>query len=313
MAGRAPLIGPPPGIAVGERFDTRAELRAAEVHRELQAGICGRPDTGAESVVLAGGYVDDRDRGDRILYTGAGGRDPRTGRQIAHQSFGGTRAAGWNRALAVSCDNAMPVRVVRGHQARPHGPPAGYRYDGLWRVERYWPEPGADGWRVVVFALAPWDDEAITGRRTGDAATAGLAEDGQAPFTPGQAPFTPPDRVPRTAPHRDPALALAVKRLYDHRCQACGARVETAAGPYAEAAHIRPLAHPHDGPDALSNLLCLCPTCHASFDRGGIVVDADGVAEWLDGTRRPLRVSPGHGLDRAQLAFHRALWRVEAA
>ena len=164
MAARAPLIGHPPGVVVGALFDTRAELHAANVHRELRAGICGRPETGAESIVLAGGYVDDRDGGDRILYTGAGGRDPNTGRQTAHQSFEGARASLWNRALAVSCANERPVRVARGYGERPHGPAAGYRYDGLWRVGRYWSEPGEDGWRVLVFELLPWDATAITGR-----------------------------------------------------------------------------------------------------------------------------------------------------
>ena len=295
-------------MPVGARFDTRAELYAAGVHREMQAGICGRPDTGAESVVLAGGYVDDRDGGDCILYTGAGGRDPETKRQVAHQSFGGTRAANWNRALAVSCDNGQPVRVVRGHQARPHGPPAGYRYDGLWRVVRYWPEPGEDGWRVIVFEMVPWDDEAVTGRRSDrrGLADGGFAEGDQAPFD------AAPERVPLLGDRvrRDPMLSLEVKRLHDHRCQACGSRVETAAGPYAEAAHIRPLGRPHHGPDALANMLCLCPSCHAGFDRGGWVVDAQGMAEWLDGTRSVLRTVRGHAVDSEHLAYHHALWRV---
>jgi hypothetical protein len=38
------------------------------------------------SIVLSGGYVDDLDEGDLIVYTGEGGRDPGTGRQIADQS-----------------------------------------------------------------------------------------------------------------------------------------------------------------------------------------------------------------------------------
>jgi putative restriction endonuclease len=34
------------------------------------------------SIVLSGGYVDDEDLGDMIIYTGEGGRDAATGRQI---------------------------------------------------------------------------------------------------------------------------------------------------------------------------------------------------------------------------------------
>lgn len=292
---RAPLIGHVPGVRVGARFDTRAQAHAAGVHRELQAGICGRPDTGAESIVLAGGYRDDRDEGGRILYTGAGGRDPDTDRQVAHQSFGGTRTANWNRALAVSCDNGLPVRVLRGHRS-PHGPAAGYRYDGLWRVVRYGTEPGEDGYRVCTFELVPFGDA--------EPAT-GFAEDEQDAFDVG-----PEGRM--TASHdrivRNPANVLAIKTLYDYACQACGTRVETLAGPYAEAAHIRPLGRPHDGPDALPNMLCLCPNCHAAFDRGGWTVRGDLTIEWVDGRTDHLRVRAKHGLDLEQLSYHRALW-----
>ena len=37
------------------------------------------------SIVLSGDYVDDEDMGDVIIYTGEGGRDPNTGRQVADQ------------------------------------------------------------------------------------------------------------------------------------------------------------------------------------------------------------------------------------
>jgi hypothetical protein len=36
-----------------------------------------------------------------------------------------------------------------------------------------------------------------------------------------------------------------------------------------EAAHIRPLGAPHNGPDTLDNTLCLCPNHHVLFDHGG--------------------------------------------
>ena len=292
-------IGPPEGVPVGTRFDTRAEAYSAGVHREMQAGICGRAETGAESIVLAGGYADDRDGGDLILYTGAGGRDPKSKRQVAHQSFGGTRAANWNRALATSCDNGLPVRVLRGHQSR-HGPSAGYRYDGLWRVRRYYFEEGQDGFRVCTFELVPFEGSQHELREPS------LGEGEQAPFG------DPPNRRELTGDRvvRDPANVIAVKALYDHQCQGCGERVETAAGPYAEAAHIRPLGRPHDGPDAVSNMLCLCPNCHAAFDRGGWTVNERGEVEWLNGRTTQLHVKARHDLDREQLAYHRALWVI---
>jgi len=37
--------------------------------------------------VLNEGYEDDEDHGDWMVYTGQGGRDPNTGRQIADQQL----------------------------------------------------------------------------------------------------------------------------------------------------------------------------------------------------------------------------------
>jgi hypothetical protein len=36
-----------------------------------------------------------------------------------------------------------------------------------------------------------------------------------------------------------------------------------------EAAHIRPLGAPHNGPDTWDNTLCLCPNHHVPFDHSG--------------------------------------------
>ena len=303
VATREPLIGEVPGVAPGTRFDTRQEAHQAEVHRELQAGICGRAETGAESVVLAGGYVDDRDEERRIVYTGAGGRDPETKRQIADQSFAlETRASRWNRALAVSCDSGLPVRVLRGHQSR-HGPASGYRYDGLWRVVRYWMGPGEDGHRVCLFEMVPFEDEVRLEEPVG------MAEPDQDLFVgEGEGPV---DRRPETFDRivRDPRLVLRIKELYDYACQFCGTQVATSAGPYAEAAHVRPLGRPHDGPDAVANMLCLCPNCHSAFDRGGLTVGEDGTVEGVDGRTMQLRVKAKHGLETANLAYHREMWR----
>ena len=49
--------------------------------------------------------MDDEDDGQVILYTGHGGRDPGSGRQVAHQTF--TRQIG---ALVSSCLNGLPVQ-----------------------------------------------------------------------------------------------------------------------------------------------------------------------------------------------------------
>ena len=75
-------IGETEGIKAGASFESRRELHDAGIHRPLQAGIACGALAGAESIVLSGGYVDDEDYGDEIIYTGHGGRDPTSGRQV---------------------------------------------------------------------------------------------------------------------------------------------------------------------------------------------------------------------------------------
>ncbi len=65
---------------MGSWFEDRAELADAGVYRHRQAGISGSANEGADSIVLSGGYEDDEDHGDVIVYTGYGGRDPATGK-----------------------------------------------------------------------------------------------------------------------------------------------------------------------------------------------------------------------------------------
>jgi putative restriction endonuclease len=103
------VFGHIPGYPEGSRFEARAELSEAGVHRPLIAGISGSEREGADSIVLSGGYEDDEDLGDEIVYTGHGGRDAESRRQVAHQRL--TRG---NLALAHSSIEGLPVRVIRG-------------------------------------------------------------------------------------------------------------------------------------------------------------------------------------------------------
>jgi putative restriction endonuclease len=66
------------GHPEGAVFDSREALSKAGVHRPTMAGISGTADEAADSVVLSGGYEDDFDYGDEVVYTGHGGRDPNT-------------------------------------------------------------------------------------------------------------------------------------------------------------------------------------------------------------------------------------------
>jgi putative restriction endonuclease len=144
-----PLFGHLPDYPVGCHFASRLALSRASVHGPRIAGIAGSGRLGARSVVLAGGYEDTQDFGDVIIYTGHGGRDATTRRQMAHQTL--TRG---NLALAVSHAQDLPIRVIRGARLdSPYAPQAGYRYDGLYRVVAYWREIGTSGFDIWRFRL----------------------------------------------------------------------------------------------------------------------------------------------------------------
>jgi putative restriction endonuclease len=279
-------IGALPGVQIGQAFQSRRQLYDADVHKTLQAGIVGSGPRGAESIVLSGGYADDEDDGEIVIYTGHGGRDPASGRQVADQTF-----TNQNQALVTSSLEGLPVRVVRGSGHRsPFSPTSGYRYDGLFRIESYWQEPGRDGFLVCRYRLVA--------DRTGDLVVSADATTGGS----ARRILTNVQRIVR-----DTALGREVKRLHDYRCQACGIRLDCAGGPYAEAAHIRPLGRPHDGPDELANLLCLCPNHHVLFDNGAFGI---GHAMDLIGIPGQLAVVRHHEINAQHSAFHRQLWRL---
>lgn len=129
-----------PGNPVGTAYPSRRSLADAGVHRPLQHGISGAGAEGADSIVVSGGYEDDEDYGDLIIYTGPGGRDPATGAQIADQEF-----EVQNLALVKSEAEGLPVRVVRGAGGETDfSPSSGLRYDGLFRVEESWRERASE-------------------------------------------------------------------------------------------------------------------------------------------------------------------------
>ncbi|MGW2460195.1 HNH endonuclease [Streptomyces sp. NPDC001761] len=108
---------------------------------------------------------------------------------------------------------------------------------------------------------------------------------------------------------RNAAIAAQVKELHGHACQVCETRLQYKRRPYSEAAHIRGLGSPHDGPDELPNLLCLCPNHHVLFDGLEIYVDVDGYVRRTHGgdSLGRLRRHAGHRIDEAYLHYHRTL------
>ncbi|MFF9191905.1 HNH endonuclease [Streptomyces rochei] len=112
---------------------------------------------------------------------------------------------------------------------------------------------------------------------------------------------------------RDAAIANRVKELHGHACQVCDTRLQYKRRPYSEAAHIRGLGFPHDGPDELQNLLCLCPNHHVLFDGLEIYVDVDGIVKQTHGGAPlgRLRRHDDHQIDEAYLRYHRTLCELD--
>jgi putative restriction endonuclease len=279
------IFGHIPDSNAGSWYQSREELARSGIHKPTQAGISYSSREGADSIVASGGYEDDEDYGDVLIYTGMGGNDPETKRQVADQQL--DRG---NLALAVNCAHGLPVRVVRGANfiESAFAPQSGYRYDGLYAVESYWRERGKAGFHVWRFRLVKCDDAA--------------------PLSPTSNKPIPAEPVRRLTTIqrivRSTAVVQTVKELHHYLCQVCRAPLETPTGRYAEGAHIRPLGKPHNGPDVISNVLCLCPNHHVLFDLGALTL-SDELDVLPAGGK--LWTEEGHSIAVEHVRYHRSL------
>lgn len=280
------------GQEPGQTYVDRDDLSSKRVHGPPRAGIWGAAAEGASSIVLNGGYPDDEDYGDLIIYTGHGGQKKR--KQVKDQRLDDSG----NAALVRSELDGLPVRVIRGYKGDPvHSPKKGFRYDGLYRVADHWPKTRADGLLVWQFRLEKMpDDVSFT---VHDKATPPPGN-----HTPERRAIT----VQRTV--RTTAVAEWVKQRHKYTCQVCEISLKAANGDgYAEGAHIRPLGRPHSGPDIAENILCLCPNHHVLLDKGGITIDDDLTVRDRAGNEiATLRKARRHIVDSQYLEYHRLNW-----
>ena len=280
-ASNVDMIGEIEGVIEGQIFENRRELHDANVHRGLMRGIGAR----GESIVLSGGYVDDQDNGDEIIYTGEGGRDPNTGLQVSDQTL-----TGGNLALFNHYREGNPIRVSRGSNAdSPFAPPTGYKYGGLYRIENVWSDIGRDGykiWRYKFIKLS--NSEIITPTITS--------------VPPHGSRITQRTQVTTSRVIRSSAIGNYVKDLYDYTCQISGVQLDTPNGPYAEACHIQPVGKPHNGPDEVSNVLCLSPNMHVLLDLGAISINDDLTLKGIEGR---LTIEDEHDLSKEAIRYHR--------
>lgn len=93
---------------------------------------------------------------------------------------------------------------------------------------------------------------------------------------------------------RDASLARWVKAKHDHSCQICDHRIKLKDGSgYAEAHHLQPLGEPHNGPDIIQNIICVCPNHHAELDYCTTLLNFSD-----------LRTHPDHPLDQRFIDYH---------
>ena len=275
-------------LEIGTILKDRDEMIAKDYHTPPQAGIWGASKTGACSIVLSEGYEDDIDEFDYIKYTGHGGKDLKTGKQIKDQEF----TVG-NKGLQISCDYNLPVRVWRGFQTK-HGPEKGYRYDGIYHVKEYERVLGVSGFYICRFHLVrdPYEkfidiDDSTIEDKEGN-----------------------PERIPNKGSRikRDYSLPDKIKSKYSNKCQVCGVQLKSPCGDIAVGAHIKGLGKPHKGPDKLSNMLCLCPNHHAQFDAFSFYIEPKNLEIIHLKGFESKKIKIKHKIDKKYLEYHKEIF-----
>lgn len=281
------IFGEIEGIEENQWFQGRKEMMPSSFHRSWGAGIDGNCKEGTAAIVLSGGYEDDKDLGDEIVYTGAGGNDPNTGKQISNQSWDNRGNAG----LVKSMNEGLPVRVIRGHTHKSDfSPKSGYLYAGLYSVVDAWQEVGKSGFKICRFRLV----------YSGASASRKSIEEIELDHSVKEK-RRKSGTVLRVV--RDSKISSDLKNLYNHHCQVCNTAIKTKSGFYSEGAHIRPLGKPHNGDDSIANLLCLCPNHHVMFDKGSFSIRES--LELIGVENGKLNVHEKHKINKENLNYHR--------
>ncbi|OBZ88071.1 E3 ubiquitin-protein ligase UHRF2 [Choanephora cucurbitarum] len=150
-------VGKIPGVYCGQSWDSLSLVEEWGVHRNVAGRICGSVYTGAVSLLLRQGIKEDKDKGYEFTISGAG--------SIRHVKLASNASITKNQkmihhnyALAMTCDapldpikgaqaknwrKSQPVRVCRTSAlalTNPQfAPKKGIRYDGLYKLVKYWP------------------------------------------------------------------------------------------------------------------------------------------------------------------------------
>ncbi|XP_021855623.2 histone-lysine N-methyltransferase, H3 lysine-9 specific SUVH5-like [Spinacia oleracea] len=145
------IIGPVPGVEVGDRFRYRVELVIVGLHKHNERGIDTTTDSSglkkvATCVVANSDHFDKINDPNILTYIGEGGKprgktvgnpNPKLDSKPSDQEL-----KGGNLALLESKMSSSPVRVVKGFKVNRMCPRRGrtverteYIYDGLYEVK----------------------------------------------------------------------------------------------------------------------------------------------------------------------------------
>ena len=101
------------GINEGDIYNDRMQIKNLGIHKYHINGISRILNEGCDAIVLNGGYIDDKDEGDIIYYTGEGGRPEGATNQEYDQPL--TKG---NLDLSMNKFTKQPIRVIRGFNLR---------------------------------------------------------------------------------------------------------------------------------------------------------------------------------------------------
>lgn len=154
--------GPIPGVQVGDKFQSRAELRVVGLHSQFFCGIDYMKKDGkifATSVVASGRYENDMLSSGVLIYSGQGG-NPLFG---GNKKLNDQKLEQGNLALMNSKEARALVRVIRAFKVSKESIHIGlsgkklsntmYVYDGLYFVDDCRQERGKFGKLVFKFML----------------------------------------------------------------------------------------------------------------------------------------------------------------
>ncbi|XVF40851.1 hypothetical protein PTKIN_Ptkin01aG0149700 [Pterospermum kingtungense] len=148
-------IGVVPGVEIGDIFFFRMEMCLIGLHAPIMAGIdymglkvSQDEEPVAVSIVSSGGYEDNSEDGDVLIYSGQGGNVYKRGMEITDQKL-----ERGNLALEKSLRRGNEVRVIRGVKDVANLTGKIYVYDGLYKIQESWVEKGKSGCNVFKYKL----------------------------------------------------------------------------------------------------------------------------------------------------------------